>query len=552
MDQLRTILAWLKQQHFWVLTALVALIGLGSWWSAAGTLSAQFEANKSKITAEFNNLSSLQSNPFHPNQTIIEKQAAQNEELAKSVNVVWQRLYDRQREHVLEWPAALSQAFHDHVEKLQFGADIPPHLRQNYQDYVERHFPDLPKKIGARALREGELSPYGGSSEMMMSRGVFRGEGGPAIPVAGEEEEEGDYIVEWLDQAHVREELNFPQTPSPLRIWWTQENLWVYHTLLDVIRNTNEAAGATRMSNAAVRTIYSLEVGRPAAQVSRTKDRIYKVQVAAAPMGEEMRGPEMGGEAGGEGRELGPEMPFQSGGFGDSRTPTTPEQEAAYLLSHRYLGEDGKPITTLVNLACHPEGLEKGIVELSADFPGYLCEQVRRDGGGQPVFLNGALGGMVSGDSAARTHAETEKMGLAFAAHVKELAETAQPPAKFEFSAETRRVEIPMTNEKFRPLYETMRPLHDGRVVTEMTLFTLGECQMVTLPGEVLPEISFEIQEKMTGFPRMLIGLANDQLGYIIPAYDFREKSYEESMSQGPATGLIVRDTAHLMLAGLE
>jgi hypothetical protein len=345
MDQLRTILAWLKQQHFWVLTALVALIGLVSWWSAAGNLSKQFEANKSKITAEFNNLSSLQNNPFHPNQTINEMQAAENKKLAESVNVVWDRLYERQREVVLKWPSQLSPAFREHVEKLPFGADIPTHLRQNYQDYVDRHFPRLPEKIGARPLREGEMGQFGGG-ERMMSRGTFRGEGGPGMPMAGQEDE-GDYIVEWLDQAHVREELDFPQTPSHLRIWWTQENLWVYHTLLDIIRNTNESAGATRMSNAAVRTIYSLEVGRSAAQGSRTKDRIYKVQAAASPMGEGMMGPEFGPESGGiggEDRSMALEMPFQPGRFGDSRAPMSPEQEAANLLSHRYLGEDGKPI----------------------------------------------------------------------------------------------------------------------------------------------------------------------------------------------------------------
>ena len=60
------------------------------------------------------------------------------------------------------------------------------------------------------------------------------------------------------------------------------------------------------------------------------------------------------------------------------------------------IGEDGQPIATIVNFACHVEGLENGVAELSADFPGYMCEQIRADGGGQPVFLNGAVGGMVS------------------------------------------------------------------------------------------------------------------------------------------------------------
>ena len=83
-------------------------------------------------------------------------------------------------------------------------------------------------------------------------------------------------------------------------------------------------------------------------------------------------------------------------------------------------------------------------------------------------------------------------------------------------------------------------------------MITLGECQMVTIPGELLPEISFEIQEKMTGFPRILVGLANDEIGYIIPEYDFRADAYEESMSQGAATAPIIRETAIRLLTGVR
>jgi hypothetical protein len=215
------------------------------------------------------------------------------------------------------------------------------------------------------------------------------------------------------------------------------------------------------------------------------------------------------------------------------------------------VGQDGKPIATIVNFACHVEGLEKNL-GISADFPGYMCQQIKADGGGQAIFLNGAVGGMISGDSKARTHEEAKATGLGWAAMVKDLAATAQPPARFEFAVETRRVEIPMTNPRFKPLYDARGGLNRGRAVTEMALITLGEAQLVTIPGELLPEVSFEIQEKMTGFPRILIGLANDELGYIIPEYDFRDDSYEETMSQGPATAPIVRETAIRMLTGVK
>jgi hypothetical protein len=99
-------------------------------------------------------------------------------------------------------------------------------------------------------------------------------------------------------------------------------------------------------------------------------------------------------------------------------------------------------------------------------------------------------------------------------------------------------------------MVRNLRPVERGRVISEMALVTVGETQIVTLPGEVLPEVSFEILERMKGFPRMLVGLANDQLGYIIPPYDFRDDEYEESMSTGPAAAPVVLDTAWRMLGG--
>jgi hypothetical protein len=365
MDQLRTMLAWLKKQHFWVLSVLVALIGIACWWKASGTLSSEFVSNKGAIEGEFSSLKQTQGKPFLPNQTIIDKQKEEIKNQAKGVAETWQKLYDRQREHVLEWPTDLSQEFRDHVEKLKFGDDIPRHLLNDYQNYARRYFPELPKIVGARVYAEGEgaygegggigRGAYsGGGSE----RGAY-GEGGLG---AGQPEElQDDFICEWLDQNVVRDALIFKQRPSALRIWVTQEDLWVYKTLLNVIRRTNEAAGATRQSNAAVRVIYSLEVGRTAGLSSRGKGRIYMLP-SAAPAADAMLGE--GGEAsstdaavanaygqyggGGERGGIGPMMGeggrMGGEGYGATGGPMTPEQERATLLSYRYLDATGKPL----------------------------------------------------------------------------------------------------------------------------------------------------------------------------------------------------------------
>jgi hypothetical protein len=118
------------------------------------------------------------------------------------------------------------------------------------------------------------------------------------------------------------------------------------------------------------------------------------------------------------------------------------------------------------------------------------------------------------------------------------------------FSVDRYRLEIPMTNPKFLLMAKLSgrRSLLRGRVVTEMFYLRLGEAEIVTIPGELFPELSFEILERMSGYPRMLVGLANDELGYLIPGHDFNAGDYEEGMSVGPAAGPMVRDQAIRMV----
>jgi hypothetical protein len=215
----------------------------------------------------------------------------------------------------------------------------------------------------------------------------------------------------------------------------------------------------------------------------------------------------------------------------------------------QFLGKDKQPLATVVHFACHPESIEAGEEEIDADYPGYLCAALAKENVGQPIFLNGALGGMVSGDNKERTHESSKETGEKFAALALDVLKQAKPVGGEVFKVDVHRLELPLSNPRFEPLMEgTMREMSAGRVVTDMTYVQLGEIQIVTLPGEVLPEVSYEILEAMQGFPRILVGLGNDQLGYIIPAYDFRKGVYEESMSVGPATAYSVRDMALRMV----
>jgi hypothetical protein len=335
MDQVRTVLGWLKRQHFWVLCVVVAALALASWFRAANALEEEAKRNESTIKQEFNAQSQLRSQQFHANESINSQQVEEIKKQSEIVSGSWEQLYNRQREGVLKWPSELDQKFRDYVAKLKFGDPIPGELRNHYMNYVGTHFKKLPELIGARVMEEGA----GGGASRFGRPSRLRVEGLSRSGAGTEQVEQEDYIVEWLDQQNVRDELDMPREPSDIRIWVTQEDLWVYHTLLQVIANTNEAAGADRYSNAAVRVIESLEVGRPAAMASRGAGRIMMLAPAAETGGEGISTRDMMSGPGDHG--ITPEFLHGRGeGLPGSESA---EDEKAALLTDRYLDAEGNP-----------------------------------------------------------------------------------------------------------------------------------------------------------------------------------------------------------------
>lgn len=238
-----------------------------------------------------------------------------------------------------------------------------------------------------------------------------------------------------------------------------------------------------------------------------------------------------------------------SGLFRNARNPGIVDPQIAVVQAR---GKDGRALVTLVHFACHVEGLAKGPREISADFPGYMCDEIRRRSGAPALFLNGAIGGMVSGDTRARSHEEARKAGLRLAGEVARILKFAVPSSSSAFTFRRRSIEVPVTNPRlllFEKLSKGRRPFHRGRVTSELFHVTLGDAEFLTMPGELLPEVSFELLEKMKGYPRMIVGLCNDELGYIVPAADFRKGAYEESMSVGPAIAPVVHRRALELLS---
>jgi len=223
---------------------------------------------------------------------------------------------------------------------------------------------------------------------------------------------------------------------------------------------------------------------------------------------------------------------------------------------------DGDPIATLVNIGCHPEVLWSQNRLITSDYPHYLRQKLETDGWGTAIYTSADLGGLVTPQVPEHTFAQAQAMGEDLAGQAESILRAA-PAIHGQFRHASHVFAVPLDNPLFQAarLLGLIRP-HIAKGVrptsaeTVATLTTLGPIAILGCPGEVSPDLGKELRQMLPGEIPFLIGLANDELGYIIPEADFRRpanyldpgKSYVESMSMGPKTGTLlqaaVRDLA--------
>ncbi len=262
---------------------------------------------------------------------------------------------------------------------------------------------------------------------------------------------------------------------------------------------------------------------------------------------------------------------------GDGRIPIVKDPQLFVLQATDT--ESGKTIATFVQWSSHPETLGGSNRLLTADYCGVLCADLERRYGGVAVYANGAIGGLLGPldiripvpnprtgkQTPRRSFERVEALGLWLSKYATEALERGEPvTGNPRLELRVRQVYVPLQNERFRVLAAASiidRPLYtDGRIDrrtqrrklpflggvelpiargrdlrTELNVLRFGPVEIVTVPGELYPELAnggyvrypgadypdapFEpvIREHMTGKYKVLIGLGNDELGYIIP-----------------------------------
>jgi hypothetical protein len=248
--------------------------------------------------------------------------------------------------------------------------------------------------------------------------------------------------------------------------------------------------------------------------------------------------------------------------FADSRPPavTDPAVSGIVLVDLRR-----ERLATIVHWTNHPESLGSANTLLSADYVAHIYKAFDGSEGGVTVFLNGALGGMQSPLGAKFNDPATGQPPVKNSPRFAEIVAGAAIDALREGTEEARMsildtveyretmLKVPVTNSQFLAaakanLFKSNRPISpDGVIETPAGYLRLAmggkpllEAAMV--PGELYPELANggirrdpnadfpnaaeekPLKSYMSAPIRLVIGLANDEIGYIIPKLQWDEK----------------------------
>lgn len=295
----------------------------------------------------------------------------------------------------------------------------------------------------------------------------------------------------------------------------------------------------------------------------------------------------------------------------------------------RFVDAGGDTLATMVHFANHPETVADENTLLTSDFAHALRETVEsgvtwdaysRNGvGGVCLYVNGAVGGMMTSlganvvdpDGGERSSASFEKadiVGQLLGELALDAIDTATPVAEPRLAVRADTLFLPVTNAGFQVMFalgvlghrsvyhydpdEIIDVDNQPDVKTEVDLVEIGPLHLLTIPGELLPELAIGgydgsftppgvpiiapdnplppdlslappgpyLLDRMTGDQNWIVGLGNDELGYIIPEYNFvlhpsvpylleaEGDHYEETNGLGPETAGRIEDAVvHLL-----
>jgi hypothetical protein len=244
----------------------------------------------------------------------------------------------------------------------------------------------------------------------------------------------------------------------------------------------------------------------------------------------------------------------------DSRDPKILDENVEALLFRS--AKDDAPLAVLVEVACHPEGMGRKNQQLTSDFPHYLRRRLEKQySGATAIYVSADIGALQTPKLEKHGWEAVQQMGETLADRVIEELNKAKPEeGKLALAFRRHDFEFRLDNPMFRGALKGGlfgKPDDGAReddknifLKSSVTAVKLGRVTLVTMPGEVAPEVGRQILEKMPGERKLLLGLANDEVGYIFRKEDWTPGQYEESMSLGADTAPTLLEAYDKLLKG--
>lgn len=297
--------------------------------------------------------------------------------------------------------------------------------------------------------------------------------------------------------------------------------------------------------------------------------------------------------------------------LGDSRLPKVRDGVLRVLVFH-HRDEPAKRLGVFVQWNCHPEAMGSRNTQVTADFCWATVAALRKKYDCPIAYFTGPVGGLMAPpDGVVRDEdgnelhegdfAYTQRYGEMVAALAARAIDDAKPVTLTPIERATRRVMLPLTNPLYIAAWKTGMIRRDafvwtgdwrkaGRQVrpdepldpsvtfavdTEVGYLRLGEVHAAAIPGEIYPELIYGRFENpadpnadypdaplekhaaalLPGDKQLFLGLANDEIGYIIPkrqwdaaapfCYGRDRGQYGEINSVGP-------DVAPILMKAIE
>lgn len=260
---------------------------------------------------------------------------------------------------------------------------------------------------------------------------------------------------------------------------------------------------------------------------------------------------------------------------------------------------------------CHPETLGSGNKKISSDFVGYTVKEIMKHTQAEAMVFTGAVGGLMTSLKVPikneqdqnlndGTYEKTERYGKLLADASLNSLKKGKSISLTPIVVRKKEILLPVDN----PMYRLAKQLgvfkreifdwdlqlnkHAGlnqreekhpAAKSEVSIITLGELGIGCIPGEIYPELLLgkvsEKPEKEADYQdavtevdwfqkwkipyKTVIGLANDEIGYILPkkqwdekppfAYGSKSAPYGEINSLGPDTAFFIANAFNELLS---